>query len=297
MPVHICPRCQRIFDRKSNYEQHLRRKVPCPVSNKYINGSSIDKKDHIQDSEKVPINLSLKDNYKYTCEFCGQNFTRVSNMKRHQESRCIISQEHQKNYVNDDFHTIENVDKSVSLRDFISLCNEVEKLKNAPPIQVNNQNILQVLCIKSDDNYLDMLTSQWGNFKQALDFIKDCALSSINGDCKLLNKIYFESKKSSEAPIKYSDKSHNNIEYYNDKQERIIDYRGQRLGKILANNLQNSYLKGVNYLINQNLENGLCPNKFLDDYDVQSWNAHIYELSDIKYQKKIVSQLDIPVVQ
>jgi hypothetical protein len=36
------------------------------------------------------------------------------------------------------------------------------------------------------------------------------------------------------------------------------------------------------------------PNKLLDDYDLQTWNAHIYELSDCKYQKKLVGQLDIP---
>ena len=69
----------------------------------------------------------------------------------------------------------------------------------------------------------------------------------------------------------------------------------QNRNKKLANNLQNSYLKGVNYLITKNLEMHGCPNKFLEEYDLQIWNQHIYDLSDIRYHKKIVNQLEIPV--
>jgi hypothetical protein len=43
---------------------------------------------------------------------------------------------------------------------------------------------------------------------------------------------------------------------------------------------------GVNYLITQNLDNRFYPSKFLEDYDIQNWNAHIYQLLDEKYQKK-----------
>ena len=62
----------------------------------------------------------------------------------------------------------------------------------------------------------------------------------------------------------------------------------------MANNLQNSYLKGVNYLIKKNLDNHLCPNKFLEEYDLQTWNQHIYDLSDVRYHRKIINQLNIP---
>jgi hypothetical protein len=94
--------------------------------------------------------------------------------------------------------------------------------------------------------------------------------------------------------IRYIDKGHNRIEYFNEKQERVIDNKTV-VGKKLANGLQNGYLKGVNYLITQNIDNRQCPNKFLEDYDIQSWNTHIYQLSDEKYQKKIISQLEIPI--
>ena len=67
------------------------------------------------------------------------------------------------------------------------------------------------------------------------------------------------------------------------------------MGKKLANNLQNSYLKGINYLINRNVSEHLSPSKLLADYDLQTWNSHIYNLSDKCYQKKVINQLSLPV--
>src|SRR5438309_1807067 len=84
MPLHICPRCHRIFDRKSNYEQHLRRKIPCQLADQ--------KPEPVISLPKIPVQLTLKEEPKYNCELCGQSFTRISNLKRHQESRCVVTQ-------------------------------------------------------------------------------------------------------------------------------------------------------------------------------------------------------------
>ena len=100
---------------------------------------------------------------------------------------------------------------------------------------------------------------------------------------------------SQENPIKsmrFTDKSQTKIEYYDENNEIVKDTK-ELLGRKLANNLQNSYLKGVNYLLKKNLDERKCPNKFLEEYDLQTWNGHIYELSDIKYHKKIINQLKI----
>jgi len=152
--------------------------------------------------------------------------------------------------------------------------------------------IVQVVCVGGNQNYLDMLTDQMGDYNQALSFIKDCALSNLSGDCKLLQKIYFDRGQPS---MNFLDNTRNRVEYMDDKREKVVDYNGQKLGKILAGNLQNSYLKGVNYLINQSLTDQMIAEKFLDEHDVQSWNNHIYELSDHTYQKKMISSLNLPV--
>ena len=53
---------------------------------------------------------------------------------------------------------------------------QVAQLKENPYNVINND--LQIVCIGKKNNYLDMLTKQWG-FDLALEYIKDCALSSL----------------------------------------------------------------------------------------------------------------------
>ena len=129
-----------------------------------------------------------------------------------------------------------------------------------------------------------------GNFDQAIEYIKDCALSDLNGDCKLLEKIYANQKDEFSFSI---DHKQSKITYYNEKNESITENK-EMFGRKLANNLQNSYLKGINYLIRKNLDQKMDPNKFLDDYDIMTWNTHIYRLSDSGHQRKIINQLKIP---
>ena len=73
----------------------------------------------------------------------------------------------------------------------------------------------------------------------------------------------------------------------------IKDPYGQKLSQRLCNNLQNTYLKGINYLMTENLNNRQCPNKFLEEYDLQLWNNHIYNLSDLNIKKLLMKQLII----
>jgi hypothetical protein len=258
-------------------------------------------------------NLPLDDKVKIICEFCYQSFGHKNSYYRHRKHYCQMNPARQELLVNDNDANDDNDNENDDDNDNDNLSSEIwalkkrikelEKnqqthsndlveLKDYPRI---NQNVLQVVCVGSNDNYLDMLTERLGNFDQALEYVKDCALSSLNGDCRLLEKIYFqENNNNAEMPIRYLDRSRQKITYLDENGQRIIDIKGIELGKKLANNLQNSYLKGVNYLIKQNLEQQRCPNKFLNDYDIQSWNSHIYELSDVKYQRKLINQLDIP---
>jgi len=46
-----------------------------------------------------------------------------------------------------------------------------------------------------------------------------------------------------------------------------------QLGRHLASNLQNGYLQGVNYVVNQSLNMGLHGCKILDQYDLQTWSV------------------------
>ena len=82
-----------------------------------------------------------------------------------------------------------------------------------------------------------MLTKEYDDFDRALDFIKDCALSSLTGDCKLIEKIYLTGLYPS---ISFTDKTCTKIEYHNENKEKIVDNK-ELFGKKIANNLQNSW--------------------------------------------------------
>jgi hypothetical protein len=287
-----CPRCLVQFSRPQRLRSHMAKKNLCqPISSE--NECNFELASLLFEDE-IGVELIKKDQpKKYICDGCQIGFTRKSNLERHEQYYCHLKKQFKKDQC---------VNKNEDNELIISLAEKIKQLEKRlednylelkdKPSNIHN-NILQVVCIGGNQNYLDMLTEQWGDYDRALTFIKDCALSHLTGDCKLIQKIYFENNEI--APIKYLDKSRNKLEYMNENKEKVIDHRGQKLGRILANNLQNSYLKGVNYLINRNLLNNQCPNKFLDEYDVQSWNNHIYELSDVKYQRKMISNLEIPI--
>lgn len=236
--------------------------------------------------------------YPYECEHCQSLFTGDEFLEAHLKSHCKLKQcdfdklnsqiniSNESNGLKENYSIVHMAKKIRELEDKLTK-NDKIKTKDIN----NNNNILQVLCVSEGQNFLDILTEHWGDYSRALEFVKDCALSSINGDCKLIEKIYFEGL---EPPIKYLDRGRNKLEYVDENNNKRVDLKGHRVARILASNLQNSYLKGINYLINKNLNENRCPNKFLAEYDIQCWNNHIYELCDVKYQKKVIANLDIP---
>jgi hypothetical protein len=283
-----CPRCLYIFPKKYNLERHLKKKTPCQLANhNVISGDealSVD--DHKEFESSTHHNDEVKEELddEFTCIYCKSKVLPPRSLSKHQE--ICIKNPHLPGISNSDL-----LDEFNKLRTEFQ---QLKELKQLPPVieHHNHNQILQVVCVGSNDNYLDMLTKEWG-FDQALEFVKDCALSQVSGDCKLLERIYFRNR-SGEVPISYLDRHRNKIEFIDEDDQQIVDIKGEKLGRRLANNLQNTYLKGVNYLIQKNLDNKGCPNRFLADYDVQTWNQHIYELSDPKYQKKLIAQMDIP---
>ncbi len=297
MSINQCPRCLVCFSRCQRLRSHLNKKNKCHINNSnYSVELELNCINLISGDENEITNI-VKNN-KFVCEYCDTEFSRKFNLERHlqfyckskkivipfnNQSECIQQHLNNDQLINTLAEKIKELEKKLE-DNYIELKYKSSNIHN---------NILQVVCVGGNQNYLDMLTEQFGDYDKALNFIKDCALSHLSGDCKLIQRIYFSNDV--ESPIRYLDKSRGKLEYLDEYKHLIIDYKGQKLGRILANNLQNSYLKGVNYLINKNLSNNLCPNKFLDDYDVQCWNNHIYELSDVKYQRKIINSLEIPV--
>ncbi len=294
---YICHVCQKHFKHLHHLKSHLNRKNPCVFSEKAI------------------------DNDYINCDYCNKKFTKKGNLLIHlKKQRCTkipIGYFNDVEFNSSDI-TYDLTERLIILENQLAEKDEriAEKDERIAHLTENSfptsyvleklekfeqkfaeitenpriiQNNLQIVCVGQNDNYLDMLTQQWGNFNKALEYIRSCALSSLVGDCKLLEKIYITDQPNS---IQYINKGKTKIQYFDENNNKIVDNK-IGFGKKIANNLQNSYLKGINHLINDNLDNNRCPNKFLDNYDLQTWNQHIYELSNVNYHKKIVDNLNI----
>jgi protein-arginine kinase activator protein McsA len=255
MPLFICGLCKKSFNRKYNYDRHLERKISCVLLSQSNDDQLIDK-------------------YIYMCDKCNMTFSKKSNLKRHQEVVC-----------NDSKTEIQQIIKNELESSLVSIRNDVAEIKKRTPTLINNN--LQIVCVQSNDNYLDRLTDRMGDFQQALEFIKDCALSSIQGDCRLIEKIYFEIP-TTPPPIRKNGKK---IEYRDEKGQIVIE-NGKKLCEILVNNLQNSYLKGSASLNGYFVSSSNI--KMTGEYDVDSWNKHIYDLRDTKYQKTLLANINMP---
>lgn len=268
---HLCPVCHRSFSQLGNMRRHL---------------STIHTVEH-------------EEKKKFTCPTCNRSFTRKHDMNKHIEkfhgSDILPTNNH---FVSMLISEIGDLKSKLEERDEKLKLELKEQLKQELQKRPSNNivNNLNIVCVTDHDNYLDMLTDQMGDVEKAIEYIKDCALGDVSGDCKLLEKIYTVSNGTdNKSSLSFTiDKNKSTIHFY-DEQKQECSEQKESFGHKLANNLQNSYLKGVNYLIQRNLDRKGDPNKFLDSYDVMTWNHHIYQLSELNHQKKIINQMRIPL--
>lgn len=184
--------------------------------------------------------------------------------------------------------------------------NKLTRISEGQQPIINNHNDnrnLNILCLGSNDNLLDLLSASDG-LPLALTYVKGCALSRLAGDCRILERVY--KLDTLQAAIQMIHKSKTKYVYYDERQRRTVESNAKVLAKKLAAILQRSYLKGMesfqtdilgNHRENYQLCEGSDQNSMpeLAPYDIQLWNAHVHELADEKYQKKILSSLKIPM--
>jgi uncharacterized C2H2 Zn-finger protein len=107
MVEYTCEKCNKVFNRKSNYEVHLNKKIDCrknkiDVKENITNGSS--KIEKLEENNKItpPItstntsNTNKDDNNHNKCTNCNKIFTRTDNYNRHVLFRCKYIEENNK---------------------------------------------------------------------------------------------------------------------------------------------------------------------------------------------------------
>ena len=252
---------------------------------------------------------------KVACNLCEMTFTNQASLFRHMNlKRCPVlkKEELEKKKIESSLvitlsKKLEDLVQKMNDKDnlFAQKMNDsdkaIEKLTELvsktnlqiPTTNIFNQN-LQVMCVNPDDNFLDTLTAR-SNAQEALNFIKDCALSRLAGDCRLLEKVYF-STLGIRPPIMVMNNTRTRFVYYNENNQKVLETNPKVLARKLADCLQRTYLKGINLFRTDVSDSDSLKKDRLESYDVEDWNEHIHDLSDEKYQKKILDRLKIPNV-
>ena len=189
-----CQFCGYIFSKKCNLFKHLREnRCPDQKKSESSNQTLFSQSDYPMLSQNDPQHnqsISIHD---------PQHNQSIS-INDHQHNQSIAINDHQHNQsisINDDLKTmILSLNKKIEeLTEKQTIGNQkqeniekyIEQLKENPNSQmVVNNNVLQVVCVTQNDNYLDILTQQMGDFDKALEYIKNCALGNICGDCQLI---------------------------------------------------------------------------------------------------------------
>jgi hypothetical protein len=286
----ICPRCNIVFSRLQRLKTHLNKNNPCHVINVNYDANT----------ETKILCLKEKVVLEFICQPCGLKFTRKSNLKRHLQLSCpskgiednlkpveqvqkIAEESDDEDKFEDEEEEFEQSEKSghSETEDSDSDQSDDEQFDTSASNDLNSSIRVPIVPPAGQSSYLDYLNYLFNNKRDVTSFVKECALAGMSGDYKLLRKIYFENNQN--VTIKCLHKKKRKYTFYNENEEFVVDYGGQVLGKIFANCLQRCYLKvGSDPTISNQL----------NDYDQQSWNQHVYELSELKYQKKLMSNLD-----
>jgi hypothetical protein len=186
-----CPLCNKNFSRLHRLESHLKRKSPCQRPN-YTQKSPCQRPNYTQKLPKK-ISIGLKDIKLgpdiIICQYCKKKFSSRDNLAKHlKEGYCRVHFPidcHQKTNLEDETIQVKSHNEDDFIQDLKGKIQVMEKqiseLKEKPLISekqieelsaaiieskekplitnVNNQ-ILQVVCINQNDNYLDWGTPQ-----------------------------------------------------------------------------------------------------------------------------------------
>ena len=113
MVKRYCPKCNAQFDRKSNYEKHMKKKFDC-ITIKYIANEekndetmlcrfvqkSCENMQDINNEQKIMQdnieNISEITNTIFCCSYCKKNYSSKSTLTRHIKENCKIKKESEK---------------------------------------------------------------------------------------------------------------------------------------------------------------------------------------------------------
>lgn len=171
-----CCRCYKKFDRKSNYETHLKKKKPCiRIENKNTNSNDNQHQNDLLFNENIRENIReniqdevIDDETKndqihvqkktiFLCNYCNEKFAQSSSLNRHIKTRCKVKKQ--------DTHDKEEI--------FQSLLNKIKQLDNK-----TEREIQQIK--KANKNEIKQLKDENTKLKIQLDAMLKHQSNTIN---------------------------------------------------------------------------------------------------------------------
>lgn len=209
MVEYKCEKCKKIFNKKSNYINHLKRKTPCELNEDYKNNSDNSRIPE-NDSKITPANdknqnkrskksgtkyeLILKDNKK--CKYCEQEFTRIYNLKRHMKGRCKKKQEQEIKKKDEKDDLIKKLlEENKEIKEMLKKLNEKENKQ-----EINNGPINKGTIINNNNNNTMNINLNLVAFGENCDWIPENKCKWIldrgfNSPLELVEYVHFNKNK------------------------------------------------------------------------------------------------------
>lgn len=150
---------------------------------------------------------------------------------------------------------------------------------------------IDIVCLAKGDYVRQLVKLYDGDEKKAMEYIKNIGIATdfLEGDFRLIKKVYFDGKKKSQFPIRVKDIKRNKLEYLEENGEWVLDINGEIVGRRLCENIVSTLLIANNcfndVIILEKDEDR--KELLLDLFQINKTQAHIMKLLERKTQGKL----------